>query len=55
MTFSGCGSYHKDTCDYDEYIAIQYVFNKLEGGMTALKISEGSVILLLTKQFLSYS
>ena len=24
MTFSGCGSYHKDTCDYDEYIQLQY-------------------------------
>ena len=21
MTFSGCGSHHKDTCDYDEYIS----------------------------------
>ena len=37
MTFSGCGSYHKDTYYYDEYIAIQYVFNKLAGGMTAFK------------------
>ena len=35
MTFSGCGSYRKDTYDYDEYIAIQYVLNKLEGRMTA--------------------
>ena len=26
-----------DTHDYDECIAIQYVFNKLEGGMTAFK------------------
>ena len=34
MTFSGCGSYRKDTYDYDEYIAIQYVLNKLEGRMT---------------------
>ena len=25
MTFSGCGSYDKDTCDYDEYIQwLQY-------------------------------
>ena len=37
MTFSGCGSYHKDTYNYDEYIAIQYVFNKLEGIMTAFR------------------
>ena len=31
MTFSGCGSYRKDTCDYDEYIAtvIQYVLINL--------------------------
>ena len=21
MAFSGCGSYGKDTCDFDEYIA----------------------------------
>ena len=25
MTFSGCSSYHKDTYDFDEYIAIQCV------------------------------
>ena len=31
MAFSRCGSYRKGTCYYDEYIAIQYVFNKLEG------------------------
>ena len=37
MTFSGCSSYHEDTNAYDEYIAIQYVLNKFEGGMTALK------------------
>ena len=37
MTFSGCGSYHKDTCYYDEYIAIQNVLDKLEGRMTAFK------------------
>ena len=36
-TFSGCDSYHKDTFDYDEYIAIQFVLNKLEGRMTAFK------------------
>ena len=24
MAFSGCDSYHKDTCDYDEYIAKVY-------------------------------
>ena len=34
---SGCDSYQKDTYDYDEYIPIQYVFNKPEGGMTAFK------------------
>ena len=37
MTFSGYDSYPKDTYDYDEYIAIQNMFNKLEGGMTAFK------------------
>ena len=37
VTFSRCGSYRKDTCYYDEYIAIQYVLNKLEGRMTAYK------------------
>ena len=35
MTFSGCGSYRRDTSNYDEYIAIRYVFDKLEGGMAA--------------------
>ena len=30
MTFSGCGSYRKDSYDYDEYIALQYVLDKLE-------------------------
>ena len=34
MTFSRCGSYHKDTYDYDEFIlSIQYVFDSLEGEM----------------------
>ena len=37
MTFSGCGSYRKDSYAYDEYIAIQYVLDKLESRMTALK------------------
>ena len=37
MKFSGCGSYRKDTCYYDEYKAIQCVLNKLEGRMTAFK------------------
>ena len=37
MTFSGCVSYRQDTCYYDEYIAIQYVLDKLEGRMTAFK------------------
>ena len=37
MQFSGYFSNLKDTYDYDEYIAIQYVFDKLEGGMTAFK------------------
>ena len=31
MTFSGCVSYCKDNCEYDEYIAVQYMSNKLEG------------------------
>ena len=37
MPFSRCDSYRKDTCYYDEYIAIQYVLNKLEDRMTAFK------------------
>ena len=37
MKFSRCGSYRKDTSYYDEYIAIQYELNKLEGRMTAFK------------------
>ena len=38
MTFSGCVSYCKDTCDYDEYAATVYnVSHKLEGIMTAFK------------------
>ena len=34
MTSSGCGSFHKDTYDYDEYIAIKYVLNPLDNGIT---------------------
>ena len=37
MTFSRCGSNRKGTCYYDEYKAIQYVLNKLEGTMTAFR------------------
>ena len=38
MTFSGCGSYCKDTCGFDEYIAAVYnVLNKVEDIMTAFK------------------
>ena len=38
MTFSGCVSYCKDTCDCDEYIATVYnVLYKLEGIVTAFK------------------
>ena len=37
MTFSRCGSYPKDTCYYDEYIAIQYALSKLEGRKTVFK------------------
>ena len=38
MIFSGCVSYCKDTCDYDEYITKVYnVSNKLEGITTAFK------------------
>ena len=38
MKFSGCVSYCKDICDYDEYITTEYnVLNKLEGIMTAFK------------------
>ena len=54
MTFSECGSYRKDNYDYDEYIAIKYVFNKLEGGMTAFKYQRVWYF-WLTKQFISYS
>ena len=39
MTFSWCDSYCKGTCDYDEYIAIQHVLNKLEGIMTAFNVA----------------
>ena len=53
--FSRCSSYRKDTCYYDEYIAILYVSNKLEGRMTAFKHYRVYGILLLTKQFISYS
>ena len=38
MTFSGFGSYCEDTYDYDEYIATQCVFDKLEGGITAFQV-----------------
>ena len=38
MTFLGCGSYCKDTCDYDEYIAKVYnLLNKLGDIMNAFK------------------
>ena len=37
MTSSGCGSYRKDTCYYEEYIAIQYVLNKSESRMIAFE------------------
>ena len=37
MKFSRCYSYRKDTCYYDEYIAIQYVSKKLGGRMAAFK------------------
>ena len=38
MTFSGCVSYCKDTCDYDEHIATVYnVLNKVEGIKIAFK------------------
>ena len=47
MTFSGCGSYCKDTCDYDEYIANVYnVLHKPEGMMTALKSKRVCYLLL---------
>ena len=38
MTFSGCGSYRKNTCDYDGYIATVYnALNKPDGITTASK------------------
>ena len=37
MTFSRYGSYRKDSYDYDEYIALLYVFDKLESRMIAFK------------------
>ena len=37
MAFSRCGSYRNDTCYCDEYIAIEYELNKLEGRTTAFK------------------
>ena len=53
MKFSGCGSYHKDTCNVTvmNSCSIQYLLNKLEAIMTAL---ESMVFLLLTNQFISY-
>ena len=40
MTFSGCVSYCKDTCDYNEYFASVYnVLDKLVGIMSAFKAS----------------
>ena len=57
MKFSGCGTYRNDTFDYDEYKAIQYVFNELETVMTAFEYMRMRVwyLLSLTKQFVSYS
>ena len=37
VTFSGRCSYCKAPYDYDEYKDIQYAFDKLEDGITALK------------------
>ena len=40
MTFSGCGSYRKETCDSDEYkvtVYNIYVLDKLDGIMTAFE------------------
>ena len=40
MTFSGCCSCRKETCDSDEYkvtVYNIYVLNKLDGMMTAFK------------------
>ena len=53
MPYSRCGSYRKDICCYDEYIAIQYELNKLRVESLHLNI-RGYGILLLTKQFISY-
>ena len=36
MTFSRCGSYHKDTCYNDRYLSIQHVLKKIER-MTAFE------------------
>ena len=55
MTLPRRGSYRKDTCHYhyDEYKAIQFMLNKLEGRM--IEILRGYGITLLTRQFISYS
>ena len=37
MKFSRCGSYRKGNCYFDEFVAIQYLLNKLEGRMTAFR------------------
>ena len=37
MKFSGCGSYRKDSYHCDEYIAVQYVLDKLEIRMIAFR------------------
>ena len=52
MTFQGVVLIaSKDTFYYDEYIAIQYELNKLEGDLNI----RGYGMWLLTKQFISYS
>ena len=41
MTFSSWSSYRIGTYCYDEYLAIQYVLNKLEGRITVFRYYKG--------------
>ena len=54
MKFSVCSSYHEGTPNYDEYKAMQYVFNRLRGGMTAFSIL-GDMGVCFNKAFISLS
>ena len=46
-SFSGCGSYHNDTSNYKDNIAIQYVLDELMGGMTAFTRGYGILLYII--------